>query len=333
MTIYAKVPKVELHIHLEGAIPFDALFELINKYGGDPSIPDIDSLKKRFIYRDFSQFIEIWFWKNSFIREYEDFTFISELVARDLYKQNIKYAEMFFSPSTFAKNTSMNVQEITSAVRKGFSKVSEISISLIADLVRDYGPGHEIKTLYQLNELKQYGIIGIGIGGSEHEYPAILFQDLFNKAHDFGFYTTAHAGEAAGAQSIKDAVFKLHVDRIGHGTNAYDDPELMNYLAKKSLPVELCPLSNVSTGVISGIKEHPIRKYYDNGLLISVNTDDPKMFGNTLEKEYNTLENELNFTKQEIAKIILMGIKSSWLSSEEKKTMKDNFIKDTNWIK
>ncbi len=332
MTDYAKIPKVELHIHLEGAIPYDALFELINKYGGDPTVPDISSLKKRFVYKDFTQFIETWFWKNSFLREYEDFTFISELVARDLQKQNIRYAEMFFSPSTFAKNASLNVQEITSAVRTGFSKVPGISISLIADLVRDYGPKYEMGTLSKLSEVKEYGVIGIGIGGSEHEYPAIIFEDLYKKAHEMGFFTTAHAGEAPGVQSIKDAVFKLHVDRIGHGTKAYDDPEFMNYLAERSIPIELCPLSNVRTGVIKSLKDHPIRKYYNSGLLISVNTDDPKMFGNSLEKEYISLEKELNFSKKEIGNIITMGIESSWLSAEEKKKMKNSFQEDINWI-
>lgn len=332
MTWYNKIPKIELHIHLEGAIPYKALFELIQKYGGDPSVPDLPSLIKRFEYKDFSQFIETWFWKNNFLREYEDFTYIAELTTRDMNEQNIRYAEMFFSPSTFTGKGKLNVQDLTDAVRKGFSKVPGVEIALIADLVRDYGPKTELRTLEKLNEVKDKGIIGIGIGGSEHEFPPKPFAGLYEKARNMGFHTNAHAGEAVGAQSIKDAIDYLQVERIGHGTRAVEDPELIEYLAEHEIPLELCPLSNLRTGVINDIAEHPIRDYYDKGLLISVNTDDPKMFGNSLKEEYETLENKLGFSKQEICKIILLGIESSWLAKDQKKILAASFRRSPAWV-
>ena len=177
MTWYEDIPKVELHVHLEGAIPHKALFNLIQKYGGDPSVSNMAALAKRFEYKDFAQFIAMWSWKNQFLREYEDFTYISELTARDMADQNIHYAEMFFSPSLFIPH-GLNVQEITQAVRKGLSKVPEIEISLVADLVRDYGLESEMATLNVLNEVKEYGVVGIGIGGSEHKYPPEPFEPL-----------------------------------------------------------------------------------------------------------------------------------------------------------
>ena len=331
MSWSSRLPKVELHVHLEGAMPLGALFDLVRKYGGDPSLPSVTELARRFEFKNFAQFIAAWSWKNRFLREYEDFSHIAELTARDMANQNIRYVEMFFSPSLFSRH-GLEIQKITRAVRLGLSKVPEIEISLIADLVRDYGPDSEMTTLERLNEVKTDGIIGIGIGGSEHEYPLEPFKSLFEKARRMGFHVSAHAGEAAGPESIWQAIRHLQVDRIGHGTRAHEDPGLLDYLQEHRIPLELCPMSNVRTGVVSAIAEHPIRKYFERGLIVSVNTDDPTMFGTRLDKEYDCLVEECGFTKYEICRLILLGLESSWLSEDRKKFLKTNFKKDPFWV-
>jgi adenosine deaminase len=325
MTGYKKLPKIELHVHLEGAIPHQALFDLIQKYGGDPSVPNLDALKKRFKVKNFPQFIETWSWKNGFLREYGDFTFIAEMVARDLAGQNIKYVELFFSPSLFKRNK-LAVQELTRAVRKGLSKVPEIDISLVADLVRDYGCKAEIEVLEELKEVRELGVIGIGLGGSEHKFPPESFAPLFRKAGKLGFHTTAHAGEAAGAQSIWGVIKHLKVERIGHGTRTFEDPDLVRYLIDHRIPLEMCPLSNVRTGVVPSISVHPIRNYFKEGILVSVNTDDPKMFDTSLAEEYRVLVQEGGFSKKEICDLILLAVKSSWLPEERKKSLSEEFL-------
>ena len=331
MTWYEDLPKIELHVHLEGSIPHKALFELIQKYGGDSSISNVAALEKRFEYKDFPQFIEAWSWKNQFLREYEDFTYIAELTARDMAKQNIRYVEMFFSPSPFVR-LGLDARELTYAVRKGLSKAPDIEVSLIADLVRDYGPEFEIKTLKALNEVKDCGVVGIGIGGSEHEYPPEPFELLFREARDMGFHTNAHAGEASGAQSVWGAIKTLHAQRIGHGTRVFEDPKLLDYIAKNKIPLELCPMSNVRTGVVNNITDHPIRKYFKHGLIISINTDDPKMFNTSLAGEYRSLVEDCGFSKREICEIMLLGIKSSWLPEEKKKLLIEKFEREPSWI-
>ena len=331
MTWYSQLPKVELHVHLEGAIPHGALFDLIQKYGGDPSVPDVTALEKRFEYKDFAKFIEAWSWKNQFLREYEDFSHIAELTARDMADQNIRYAELFFSPSLFVRH-GLEVQELTRSVRAGLSRVPEIETALIADLVRDYGPEFEMTTLKKLNEVKSDGVIGIGIGGSEHEFPPETFESLYEEARQMGFRANAHAGEAAGPQSIWGAIRHLHVDRIGHGTRAHEDPELLDYLAEHAIPLELCPVSNVRTGVISAIAEHPVRDYFRGGLIVSVNTDDPKMFGTALAEEYGLLEQECGFTRKEICRLILLGVESSWMSEDRKKSLATSFRNEPSWV-
>ncbi|MBN2001167.1 adenosine deaminase [candidate division KSB1 bacterium] len=327
---YDALPKIELHVHLEGAIPHKVLFGLFQKYGGDPSIPNVETLAKRFEYKNFPHFIETWSWKNQFLREYEDFTFIAEHTARDMASQNIRYAELFFSPSLFSR-IGLGVQELVAGVRKGLSLVPEINIALIADLVRDYGPESEIKTLQALNEVKDYGVIGIGIGGSEQKYPPNPFEKLYRQARNMGFRTNAHAGEAAGPESIWGAIHRLEADRIGHGTRIHEDPELLEYIAEQQIPIELCPMSNVRTGIVKKIEDHPIRKYFERGLIISVNTDDPKMFNTSLADEYRLLVQNCGFSKQEICKIILLGIKSSWLPEEKKKFLVKEFEEEFSW--
>lgn len=330
-TWFERLPKVELHVHLEGAIPYDALWELLQKYGGDPLVSSMEMLKRQFEYRDFPHFIETWIWKNQFLREYEDFSFIAEAVARDLASQNIRYAEVFFSPPDFMRQ-GLKAQRLTESIRKGIGRVKEIEVALIADLVRDFGPERGEITLAEINEVKHLGVIGVGIGGSEHDFPPEAFETVFERARQLGFHTSAHAGEAAGAESIWGAIRSLKVDRIGHGTRAEEDEALMVYLVKQKIPIEMCPLSNVRTGVVKSYESHPVRKYFERGMLISINTDDPKMFGNSLAEEYLMLTEKHSFTRLEVKELILAGIRTSWMAEEKKKQMAAAFAKDPGWI-
>jgi len=328
---YNHIPKVELHLHLEGAIPFDALWTLLQKYGGDSSVQDIKALKEKFIFRDFPHFLENWAWKNSFLREYEDFTFISEEIAKNLLNQNLKYVEAFFSPVDF-EMSGLQPSKIAESIQRGLSKVSGIEVSLIADLVRDTKIKKAEYFLDQIYEVKELGIIGIGIGGAEHDFPPNRFKNIYEKARHYGFRTTAHAGEAAGASSIWGAIRELKVDRIGHGTRAFEDESLLDYLAEHQIPLEMCPISNVCTGVIQNIESHPIKKYIDHGIIVTVNTDDPKMFNNSLAEEYMNLENIFGFSRKEIQLLIINGIESSWLLKTKKDKMIHEFQNNPNWI-
>jgi adenosine deaminase len=327
---FERIPKIELHLHLEGAIPYETLWELIQKYGGDVRVPNREALRHRFRYKDFPHFLETWKWKNRFLREYEDFTFIAEAVARDLVSQNIRYAEAFFSPPDFF-GQGLETQRITAAIRKGLEKVEEIEVVLVADLVRELGPERGAVTLAELNEVKRLGVAGVGIGGSERDFPPELFEAVFAKAHQLGFRTSAHAGEADGADSVWGAIRSLQVDRIGHGTRSEEDEELLNYLVKEHVPVEMCPLSNVKTGVVASYEAHPVRRYFERGVFLSINTDDPKMFGNSLAEEYMLLVEKKGFTKAEIQKLVLDSIEMSWMPGERKTQMKAAFRGDPAW--
>ncbi len=306
------IPKTELHLHLEGAIPLDALWALVQKYGGDPLAPDPAALERRFVFRDFPHFIVTWIWKNNFLREYEDFSFIAEAVARDLLRQNIRTVEAFYSPSDFARH-GLEVGRITEAIHAGLRRVPEVQSHLIADLVRDESPDTSRRTLAQVNEVRGLGVIGVGLGGSEQLFPPELFTDVFAEARRMGFHITIHAGEVAGPESVWGALRSLRAERIGHGTHAAEDEALLDALAESQVPVEMCPVSNVRTGAVRSLAEHPIRRFFEHGILVTVNTDDPKMFGNRLADEYRLLMQELGFRREEILQLIRNAERAAWV--------------------
>ncbi|MCU0492388.1 MAG: adenosine deaminase [Chloroflexaceae bacterium] len=324
------LPKVELHIHLEGSIPLDALWTLVEKYGGDPATPTLEALRQRFVYRDFPHFIQTWVWKNGFLRQYEDFTVIAEAVARDLARQNMRYAEIFYSPPDFARH-GLELQPLTEAIRRGLTRVPEIEINLVADLVRDFGPEQAARTLAMVSEVKDQGVIGVGIGGSEQNHPPEPFAPVFAEARRRGFRTSAHAGEAAGAASIWGALRALEVDRIGHATRAVEDAALLAELARRRVPLELCPISNVCLSIVPDMAAHPARRYVDMGMLVSINTDDPAMFGNSLADEYEALMTHFAFTQDEIRALVLAAIESAWLPEERKRALAASFQADSAW--
>jgi adenosine deaminase len=320
------MPKIELHLHLEGAIPLDTLWELIKKYTKTDEVSSPETLAAKFTYSDFDHFIETWYWKNQFLREYDDFTLIAEAVATDLISQNIRYAETFFSPADVLR-MNLQPQYVAEAIHKGLCKYSDsITINLIVDLVRDFGSDNGLLILHQMSECREFDIIGIGIGGTEQKFPPELFIDTYKEARRLDFHTTAHAGEAAGCESIWGALNDLQSERIGHGTRAKEDPELLQYLVDNQIPLEMCPISNIKTGVVKSMSDHPIIDYMNMGILVSVNTDDPKMFNTSMESEYLELINTFQLSKEDIKLLQTNAVKSIWADAKTKMQLNDDIL-------
>jgi adenosine deaminase len=316
-----RAPKVELHLHMEGSIPLGTLWELIQKYGGDPSAPDRNALVNLLQYKDFPHFIDVWVWKNRFIREYEDFRRIGEAVATDLARQRIVYAEAFFSPADFFRH-GLETQKIAEALREGLDRCSDSTILLIADLVRDFGPEQAMRTLHELNEVRHLGVIGVGLGGSEKPFPAAPFAGVFEEARRLGFRTTAHAGEADGPESVWQVVRDLRVERIGHGIRAVEDPSLLRLLEARQIALEVCPTSNVCTGVVSSFAEHPVTQLVEAGVPVAINTDDPKMFGISLAEEYGKLRDLLGFPPARLFELMEEAVRFCWAPEGRKASLR-----------
>ena len=311
-----RLPKVELHVHIEGAIPKAALWQLVTKYGGDPTVPTFEDFERRFEYRGLGQFFKAFDWATGFVREAEDFAFVGREIARDFSRQNIRYVEAHFSPTVFRQR--LTPQVIADALRKGLDQVPAVDVRLVAELGRNLGPDGAMRTVEQVGELRTLKVLGVGLGGFEPQFPNELFAAVFERARGLGMRTTAHAGESAGAPSVWGAIRALRVDRIGHATRAVEDPELVRYLAKTGIPLELCPLSNVRTAVVAAIANHPIRRYFHLGIPVSLNTDDPLFFGNTLASELAAAQEAHGFSREEIQRLITSTIDASWLAASER---------------
>jgi adenosine deaminase len=327
------MPKAEIHLHLEGAFTFDFLFKLIKKYEGDEEIESIEDLREKFIFKDFSHFIRAWLWKNKYFREPEDFEESVYQTIKDLSRQNVIYAEVFFSPWDFISN-GLKIEEITEATISGIRRAERdysIKCGLIADIVRNYGAETSVQRLNQITPYLNKGVIGLGLGGSEKEFPPVQFKDVFLEAKRRGFRTTVHAGEAAGAESVWSAILDLQAERIGHGVRAAEDPELIDYLLEKQVPLEVCVTSNLKTKVFKNLEEHPFDYMYKKGLNVSVNSDDPPMFGSNITGELILLHEKLNYSLNDLGVLTKKAIRASFLETTEKEIYDrkvDNYLKN-----
>jgi len=331
---FNKIPKVELHLHMEGAIPLHILLKSIKKSGREPVIKNLDDLKSKFVYRDFSHFIELWTWKNSFVEKVEDFEEISYEVLRELSLQNVAYVEATYSPGDYWRQ-GLSVQGITENIIKGKGsafKDFNIRCELICDLIRDHGPELGLRYLNEVTPYLGMGVIGIGLGGTEELFPCEFYENVFREARDRGFRITVHAGETAGPESIRSAIEKLGAQRIGHGTRAIEDPGLVSFLKVNGIPLEICIVSNVGTGVVANVESHPIKDYYHQNLRVTVNSDDPVMFDTTTSAEYRMLAERLGFSINDLRKVSLNGVKASFLGEEEKSRLMRTFEKEWDSI-
>ncbi|MCK9280070.1 MAG: adenosine deaminase [Melioribacteraceae bacterium] len=315
-----KMPKLELHLHLEGAFSFEFLFTLINKYGGNSEIKSIDELRNKFIFKDFNHFIEMWYWKNQFFREYIDFEELAFNTLKNLAKQNVIYAELFFSPWDFSSagfEIGLIAESIIKGVKRG-EKQFPIRCNLIADLVRNYGANSSLKRLDEITPFLNSGVVGIGLGGSEKEYPPNLFKEVFIEAKKRGFRTTVHAGESAGADSIWSAILDCKAERIGHGVRVVEDPMLIDYLIKRKISLEVCITSNLKTRVFDSIEKHPFKYLDEMGVMVTVNSDDPPMFGSNITEELILLNKEFGYEIKDLVRLMKNSVKAAFLEASDK---------------
>lgn len=325
--IIRRMPKVELHLHLEGAIPLDLLFEQIQRKGGEPTIKTLDDLRNRLSFTDFPHFIDVWTWKTTFVREERDFEEIAYRVLEWLSGQNVHYVEAFYGPGDYRRQ-GLSVQGITERIIAGSQKAYRdfgIRSEFIVDLIRDHGPEVGMKRLDEVTPYLGKGVIGVGLGGSEQSFPADPYAHVYREAKERGFRLTAHAGEVAGPESMWAVIEKLRVERIGHGVRAKEDPRLMAVLRESQLPLEMCVISNAKTKVCRSVKDHPIKYYLAEGLMVTVNSDDPAMFDASITEEYIALAQQLGFTLEQLKRVSMNGIEASFMTDEDKEALKAQF--------
>jgi len=313
-----KMPKFELHVHIEGAVEANVYYQIAQKNNIDVGLKTIEEWQKFFQFKNFAHFIDVYIKAVSVLKKPQDYTELIEGFFAYQASQNILYSEAFLSASFLVE--SFGNSEILDAIEKGLKEGREkhqVEVALIPDIARNI-PQSKEAVLELVKEGKERGLfIGIGLGGLENGYPARLFKDIYKKAGEYGLRKVAHAGEAVGAESIVEALDYLQAERIGHGIRCLDDKNLMERLKATKTPLEVCPSSNYRLKLVDDNRVHPIRKLHDLGVFCTVNSDDPVMFSTSLTDEYLLLLNQ-GFSLDELWQLNLNAIEASFLSKKEK---------------
>jgi len=295
----AQLPKAELHLHLEGSVDAETLHEL------DPATP-LEELRALYHYPDFNAFLKTFGAVVTRLARPEDYALVTRRLLERLAAQNVRYAEIIIAAGVvlWKKQEFGPVFDAIHDAARG----SPVEVRWILDAVRQFGvePAWEVARLAAARQDR--GVVAIGIGGSEERGPAEWFKDVFAFAKSAGLHLTAHAGESAGPESVWEALI-LGAERIGHGIAAVRDRGLLRHLRERDIPLEIAITSNLVTGVVKRLEDHPMRALYDAGVPIVLNTDDPAMFGCTLTDEYRLAARAFGFSEAELRGIAENGFR------------------------
>jgi adenosine deaminase/aminodeoxyfutalosine deaminase len=331
------LPKAELHLHLEGTVDPPTLSELSrrhpiplsttnNRYRNIEESGRVfteDEARALYQYRDFTGFLLAFKAVTERLRTADDYELVTYRMMQKLHAQNVLHAEVYISAGVVHWRGQEFAPLLEGAERGRQRGERDFGVSLywILDAVRHFGVDEARRVIDEAIRLKNRNVIAIGIGGDERRAGPEQFRHVYEHAAGHGLRLTVHAGETVGPESIWGALRELKSDRIGHGLRAIDDPQLVSYLAEKQVPVEICITSNVVTGCCAAIAEHPVRRLFDAGVCIVLNTDDPDMFHTTLVNEYQLARDVFGFTEFELRQLARNSFLASFLPEDRKREL------------
>jgi aminodeoxyfutalosine deaminase len=285
--------RAELHVHLEGSVEPETLLEL------DAALTR-EEIARATSYSDFAGFLQSFVWVNKRLRKPEDYARVARRLLERLESESVTYVEVTLSAGVVLWKQQPFAPVYDALAREAAR--SRITVRWILDAIRQFGP-ETAKPVFELAaERVGDGVVAVGIGGDEERGPARWFADLYREARDKGLRLTCHAGETTGPESIWEAL-AIGAERIGHGIRAIEDPALLVRLIEKDVPLEVCITSNVRTGAVASLAEHPVKRLWDAGVPIVLNTDDPALFDCTLAGEYDLAARAFGFTAEQLAEL------------------------------
>ena len=311
-----QLPKAELHLHLEGAVEPATLLELRKLHGEPATLREVEAL---YTYTDFQSFLMAFKAVSAHLRGPDDFELITYRLMQRLKQENVLHAEVYVAVgvSLFRKQDFAAIFEGLERGRARGARDFGISLLWIFDATRHFGVEEAQKVFELAVRYSDRNVVGVGIGGDEVKAPPELFRGVYGYAGDHGLRLTAHAGETGPPESVWGAL-NLRAERIGHAFTASQDADLVEELAQRQIPVELCITSNLRTGVCKAVADHPAKNYFDQGVMITLNTDDPALFGTTLSREYQLAQETFGFTDEHLRELARNSFEASFLPAEKK---------------
>ena len=306
------LPKAELHLHLEGSIQPSTVCALAARHGVAITEQEV---RRRYAYQNFAEFLETFKWVTSLLRDPQDYALITRDLAEQLLSQRVLYAEVTISIGVMLlrkQRPESNFEAMQAAAEPFESR--GLRMNWIFDAVRQFGAEAASRVVEAAKQCASNSIVAFGIGGDELSVPTIELRLVYDQAAALGLHRLIHAGEIGGPEKIREAVEILDAERIGHGIAAINDPALMDLLADRRIPLEICPQSNIRTGALArqlrravvGIEDHPLAKLFRHGIPIVLSTDDPAMFHTTLLHEYEHAQ-QLGMTENELVRLAQMS--------------------------
>jgi len=323
-TFILSLPKAELHLHLEGSIAPSTLLELRQRHGMEgASLHEVEQL---YNYADFKGFLTAFKHVTGHLRTPEDYELITYRLMERLKAQSVLHAEVIVSAGVclWRKQDFAAIFEGLDRGRQRGEKDFGVSLLWIFDAIRQFGPEKAQSVLDLALQFRDRSVAAFGIGGDEKAGPPEWFAGVYPRAAEHGLHLTAHAGESAGPESIWGAL-NLKAERIGHGVTAAQDPELIEELAQRQVPIEICVTSNLRTGCCTEIAKHPIRSYFDEGLMLTLNSDDPAMFRTSLVEEYALVQEAFGFSDEHLRELARNSFEASFLPAEKKVEFLNSF--------
>jgi aminodeoxyfutalosine deaminase len=282
-------PKIELHVHLEGTVGPETLLELGRKNGVPLPVETVEELRELYRFKDFDHFIQTWLLVTVVLRTADDFRRITVEYAAEAKAQGCVYIEGIFSPTQQFRR-GIDLDEVFTGYCDGVQEARErhgVEVRLTPDLTRGGTPEESERAVRYSIKYHERGVVGVGLGGYERDYPPDLYVDAFRLAREHGLGSVPHAGEVVGPESVRGAIDLLHADRLRHGITSVRDPALVREIADRGIVLDTCLVSNVCVGIVPSLAEHPLPKLVAAGVLCSLSSDDPAMFDTSLQREYD----------------------------------------------
>ncbi|HEX9438939.1 MAG TPA: adenosine deaminase [Roseiflexaceae bacterium] len=325
--LITRMPKAELHLHLEGSITPRTFLELAQRNRVDIPADDEAGVTRLFRYQRFHEFLGTFMLLSQALVHGEDFAQAAYELGLHLKRQNTRYAEVMLSPALHYRR-GIDLDEMVRGAADGFARAQRAGGPQV-NLVFDYGRQNGVALAWQILDVAirnmRHGVVAWSIGGDEVQHPPEPFADVFAAARRAGLHVMAHAGEVAGPESVRGAVEALGAERVGHGIRSIDDPALLALLRDRNVTLDVCPSSNVLTNAVASLAMHPLRRLVASGVRVTLNTDDPTFFHTTLNDEYRLAAREFGFNADELILLALNSVRASFLPEREKRALLRQF--------